>query len=58
MRALELPPTMIVRIALSAQKDAPLMELYLFVMADATPSAVLQEVHGQDRHFITTLAAL
>lgn len=56
-RALELRSTMIVQIVLNGRLDARQMELYLFAMADATPSVQLQEMHGQVPRSITTVAA-
>lgn len=57
LRALEQPPTTLVRIALNPPGHAPLMGLYLFAMADATPLVISQEVHWQGPHSTTTLAA-
>lgn len=47
LRALEQPPTILVGIALNRPGVAPLMGLYLFAMADATPLVTLEEVYWQ-----------
>lgn len=57
LRALEQPPTILVGIALNRPGVAPLMGLYLFAMADATPLVTLQEGHWQGPQSTTTLAA-
>lgn len=57
LRALGQSPTILVGIALNRPGVAPLMGLYLFAMADATPLVTLQEGHWQGPQSTTTLAA-